>query len=114
MIYPTMYSFNAPYRGPKASKDIDKLFTSIIYDVSTVSTELASQSNKTYTNLKFCVNASVDPFTIFQTAGTIDGIDYNYRGIDTKKDEVVEESDLGLNQSLNNIEMKLDHILENL
>ena len=105
MIYPSVYKYNAPYRGSKESKEVNKLFTSIIYDLSVAYDELESQASKVPANLKFCVSADVLAEVKFPTSGSINGSDYTYRGIDASS---------GINQSINSIQARVNQILKNL
>jgi hypothetical protein len=102
MIYPSIYNFNAPYRGPKEDKEIKKLFTSITHDISVVFTELEAENITFSNNLKFCVSANIDPPLNIDTAAVINDSMYSYQGI-TK-----------LSQSIDNMQSRINQILENL
>jgi len=102
MVHPTIYSFNAPYRGPKESKEVNKLFTSITYDISIVYDELVRLGILTTDNLRFCVNAGAQPQMEFTSAGNINSEHYNYKNINA------------LNQKLNALDSIAQNILADL
>jgi len=107
LIYPSIYSFNAPYRGPKQSKEINKLFTSIAYDLAAVETESEDQNVKAKDILSFYIKTEPSPSTRFPTAGIIDGTNYKYAGIDT------DLNGKGMVQCINEMRDKAYHFLKN-
>lgn len=102
MIHPSIYSFSAPYRGPKESKEVNKVFTSIIYDLLDVYNELLQLSSTSNNNLAFCINQEKEPKTEFPTAGLIGDTNYSYKSV------------IKISQSINAANMRIDQILENL
>lgn len=103
MIYPTVYFFNAPYRGPKSRIEINKIFTSIIYDIATVYDEAAMQEEQVPKNLSYCTENRGELGIDLDTAGLVNGTDnYSYIGTHT------------MGKKINNLMFKAEEILKNL
>lgn len=81
MIYPGIYSYNAPFRGPKESKEISKFFVSVVHDISVGAGEITEQATQAEDNLIFCLNSGRQPGAGLQTAATINGENFAYQGV---------------------------------
>jgi hypothetical protein len=102
MIYPSIYSYNAPYRGPKEDKEISKLFSSIEHDLITVYDALTDKDAVLPSNLEFfiCGDGSLSVKT--ETASIINDSLYSYKGIDD------------IARDMNGMSMRINNILEKL
>lgn len=82
MIYPSLYRYNAPYRGPRDSKELSKTLTSIKYDIDTLTAEAKRQENDISNNIKHAIGeidtALTDKMT---TAVEINEDDQKYEGL---------------------------------
>jgi hypothetical protein len=58
MIYPTIYKYNAPYRGPKSAKEINKVLTTVAHDSEEVYKELTRQAEMARENHKHGIGLS--------------------------------------------------------
>jgi len=106
MIYPSVYSFSAPYRGPKESNEINKLFTSIVYDLNVATNEIQAQSTNNESAVKFFLNGDGLPEIPFPTAGSIEGTNYAYTGIHKQLNSI------SITQKINHMNDRVTHILK--
>lgn len=102
MIFPSIYPYKAPFRGPKVKNEINKLFSSVVHDISIVYNELEKKSAVIPDNLKFQMMSDRIPLTNVPTVRAIENEVYIYKGVDN------------LANSLNGMSMRIEHILENL
>lgn len=107
-IYPTIYRYNASYRGPKDSRELNKVVTSIKYDIGTSSKVLLEHQEVINSNLNYLVNGKAASVSNINPTGII-GNDANGEVISCKFRPIQEVSN-----GLNSISTKLDNILKNL
>jgi hypothetical protein len=95
-----MYNFNAPYRGPRDSKEMQKLFASIGHDITVAYNELEEKNDILPKALEFCIVADIESPIDVDTAAIINSTSYSYKGTNE------------LTKNINDISMRINHILE--
>jgi hypothetical protein len=100
MIHPSIYNTVATYRGPKHSKELSKLFTSIVHDLGVANNELDALRQSQINNLLFCLKETNTTQNIPVT--NLNGEQYKYVGVDN------------LSNKVNNIKLKANKIMAEL
>lgn len=103
MIYPSFYKYNAPYRGPRDSKELNKTLTSIKHDINIAKLENEKHRDAIYENIKHAIGSSDKAMTgEMNTAVELNGELQKYEGIDV------------LSNKLRDMESQLNAFLKNL
>lgn len=101
-IYPTIYNYIAPYRGPKNHKELSKLITSIKHDIETVKLTAKDHKDIIKSNIKFIVektdinNSNIEPICLLEQEK------YEYKSLSE------------ITAKLNSIDLKLDQMISEL
>lgn len=101
-IYPTIYRYNAPYRGPKNSDELNKLLTSIGHDIDVMHKVIEEHKEFIDENFLFSLYRKEECNSNIETNGLIDGKQANFLSVRE------------LATSINSIENNLDNMLKNL
>lgn len=103
MIYPSLYRYNAPYRGPRDSKELSKTLTSIKYDLQIAGAEAEKHKGFIYGNINHALGITDTAVTgSMNTVVELNEIQQQYEGIDS------------LINKLRIMEKQLDVFLKNL
>ena len=101
-IYPTIYRYNAPYRGPKNSEELNKLLTSIRHDINVMQKTTEEHRKIINENFLFSLYRQTECNSNIDTNGLIDNKQINFSSIRE------------IATSINAIEDSLDNMLKNL
>lgn len=101
-IYPTTYRYNAPYRGPRNYIELNKLLTSIGYDIDTAISSSKLHKEMINHNFIFSLYKEEQLESNMGTYGEINGQQESYASIRE------------LANSINVMNSKLDSMLKNI
>lgn len=101
-IYPTLYRYNAPYRGPRDFKEINKVLTSIGHDIGVVEEAIRDQKESIDRNLRYYQEEKGDYVANIDSYGKIQGIHV----------ELLSQKEI--RNKLNSMSLNLDRMIANL
>jgi hypothetical protein len=101
-IYPTLYRYNAPYRGPRSYRELNKVLTSIGHDISKAKEANLVHSEAIETNIRFCNTKDGTEVSNFNSSAVI--------GEETRSFQPLNE----IRKKINSMDDKLDNILKNI
>lgn len=101
-IYPTLYRYNAPYRGPKNYKEINKVMTSIAYDIDTVKEISREHEDSIESNMDFYIYKNSECISNLEPQGEIESNILEFKpGITMAK-------------AVNSMDDRLDNMIKNI
>lgn len=101
-LFPTLFAYNAPLRGPKNYRDLNKVITGINYDLESVRKVNLQHEVDILTNNYYITEGIGESISDIPQAGVVNDEAYNYCGTED------------ISSQLNYINNKLDNMLKKL